>query len=843
MEETALPMANSTVSGAGLVQLDPAVADAEAQIEVTGTSFDALQGGPAITLSPPTVTDAGTTILADATITIANGSGNAVAGDELYVNGVQNGSVGDGVTASWSATTNTLTLTGSATLANYESLLDQVTYQDTGTDSSSGSHPQRTVTWTVNDGTESFDTTSQVTIDRPPVANNDVASDGLGLTVTTTAATGVLSNDTDLDDDKLTVTGVSDAANGAGSVGISLAGVYGHLTLNADGSYSYVADNLSAINSAPTGSHPVDSFTYTVSDGNGGTASAALMITLDRPPVVTGANVVLSAGHASIAASLLFTASDPDGDAITMYGFMDTGPGDFVLNGVTQQNDQEIDVTGAQLSQLTYQSTPGTTDTLQVRADDGTLWSNWSSFTVTAPPSVTVIQTDTNSSGTTTSLVEAGNHYYLYGSGGTGPELSFSGAAVVAGEFGAWVPFGAVQTATGYDIAWKMPGANEYTVWQTDSNGNWISDLVKTVPGNNPTLETLERTFNQDLNGDGIIGPPTTAGLETQSTASALTSAAGSATISTGGTLELDAAYSGVVAFNGPTGTLILDHSSAFTGEIFNFTGNGNLSTSDQIDLKDILFGPGTTDSYTGNTSGGVLTVSDAQHDTASISLAGNYTDSTFSFSSDGDGGTLVVDPPATQALASGVFTFNDPDSTGTSTVSVTPHNGGSGYVGNFTLDAVSMTNGQDSVDWHFNLDPDSISITQTITQSYDVTIADAQPNGTNSTATQSIAVTIGGPGNDTFVFKPGFGSDVIANATSADTIELNGFSSVPNMNELQTLLSEAQTGQSQSLFHTANNGHDTVIDLGNHDSITLANVPVTDLHTSNFIIHPAIIG
>ena len=54
----------------------------------------------------------------------------------------------------------------------------------------------------------------------------------------------MLSNDTDLDGDKLTVTGVSDAAKGAGSVGASLAGVYGHLTLNADGSYSYVADNF-----------------------------------------------------------------------------------------------------------------------------------------------------------------------------------------------------------------------------------------------------------------------------------------------------------------------------------------------------------------------------------------------------------------------------------------------------------------------------------------------------------------------------------------------------------------------------------------------------------------------
>jgi hypothetical protein len=286
---------------------------------------------------------------------------------------------------------------------------------------------------------------------------------------------------------------------------------------------------------------------------------------------------------------------------------------------------------------------------------------------------------------------------------------------------------------------------------------------------------------------------------------------------------------------------LILDDASTFSGQVFNFTGNGNLSSSDQIDLRDIGFGPGTTASYTGNIDGGTLTVSDAQHDTASISLAGDYLNSTFSFSSDGNGGTLVVDPPMTQDLASGTFLFNDSDSTGKPTVSVSPQNGGSGYVGSFTLDAVNTVNGQDSVGWHFNLDANSI--TQTTTQSYDVTIADAQPNGTINTATQSVSVTVGGPGNDTFVFRLGFGADVIANATSSDTVELDGFSSVSSINELQALLNEAQTGQSQSLFQTANGGHDTVINLGNHDSITLANVPVTDLHASNFIIHAPLIG
>ena len=155
-------------------------------------------------------------------------------------------------------------------------------------------------------------------------------------------------------------------------MGTSLAGIYGLLTLNANGSYSYVAENTAAISSAPTGSHLQDIFTYTVSDGNGGTTTASLAITLDRAPVVTASNVTLSAGHSSVAASSLFSASDPDGNTITSYAFEDTGPAHFVLNGFVEPNSQEIDVSAAQLSQLTYQSTPGsTTDTVDFVSPTG----------------------------------------------------------------------------------------------------------------------------------------------------------------------------------------------------------------------------------------------------------------------------------------------------------------------------------------------------------------------------------------------------------------------------------------------------------------------------------------
>ena len=186
-------------------------------------------------------------------------------------------------------------------------------------------------------------------------------------------------------------------------------------------------------------------------------------------PIVSASNVSLSAN--SIAASSLFTASDPNGYSIIAYAFMDTGPGHFVLNGVAQPDNQEIDISAAQLSQLTYQSVPGRLDTLQIRAQDSSAWGAWTSFTVTAPPYV--IQTDTNSFGTT-NLVEIGNEYALGIADGSGPHLKLdNGVLIQDGQSGLWAPIGAAKTAGGYVVAWQTGSgsSSQFDVWTTDSNG------------------------------------------------------------------------------------------------------------------------------------------------------------------------------------------------------------------------------------------------------------------------------------------------------------------------------------------------------------------------------------
>ena len=82
----------------------------------------------------------------------------------------------------------------------------------------------------------------------------------------------------------------------------------------------------------------------------------------------------------------------------------------------------------------------------------------------------------------------------------------------MAGQFdqfgGHWVPIGAEQTASGYEVAWKVTGADQYTVWYTDNSGNYVSSAFDVASGTSAALQSFETSFQQDLNGDGSIGLP-----------------------------------------------------------------------------------------------------------------------------------------------------------------------------------------------------------------------------------------------------------------------------------------------------------------------------------------------
>ncbi|MDG9925675.1 MULTISPECIES: VCBS domain-containing protein [unclassified Pseudomonas] len=131
-----------------------------------------------------------------------------------------------------------------------------------------------------------------------PVVVNDTAqaveAGGVNNQTPGTNPSGnVLSNDGDPDGDSLSVSAIS-----GGTVGQALIGTYGTLTLNANGSYTYVVNNnLPAVQALRlSGNQLNETFNYTVRDSRGGTSAAQLMV------VISGANDAPLAGNDNITA-------------------------------------------------------------------------------------------------------------------------------------------------------------------------------------------------------------------------------------------------------------------------------------------------------------------------------------------------------------------------------------------------------------------------------------------------------------------------------------------------------------------------------------------------------------
>ncbi|AFZ22821.1 putative calcium-binding protein [Cylindrospermum stagnale PCC 7417] len=127
-----------------------------------------------------------------------------------------------------------------------------------------------------------FENTSANTpVNNPPIANNDTATIGEDTSVTG----NVLTNDTDPDaGDILTVAAVNGVAADVGNQITLASGAL--LTLNSDGTYSYNPN--AQFESLAAGQTASDSFTYTVSDGQGGTSDATVTITINGADEILG---------------------------------------------------------------------------------------------------------------------------------------------------------------------------------------------------------------------------------------------------------------------------------------------------------------------------------------------------------------------------------------------------------------------------------------------------------------------------------------------------------------------------------------------------------------------------
>jgi hypothetical protein len=205
-----------------------------------------------------------------------------------------------------------------------------------------------------NGGTDTASVTVTVTpLNHAPVAAGDAAtvSEDGAVTINVTA------NDTDPDGDALTVTATAGAAHGTVAI-----------------------DNpaTSVVYTPAPNFHGTDSFSYTADDGNGGTASAQVSVTVtpvNDPPIAAGDSAITQAGTA-LAIAVLANDTDVDGDALGVGSVSDPPHGTATANAN---------------GTITYTPDAGYSgsDAFAYTASDGTTSSALATVTVTvtaAPP-------------------------------------------------------------------------------------------------------------------------------------------------------------------------------------------------------------------------------------------------------------------------------------------------------------------------------------------------------------------------------------------------------------------------------------------------------------------------
>ena len=173
-----------------------------------------------------------------------------------------------------------------------------------------------TFTYAIGDGRGgSAGATVTVTVaaapNTPPVALDDAAVAAAGVPT----LIDVLANDSDADGDPLTITAVTTPTGG--SVAISGAQL------------SYVPN---------PGFSGIDRFAYTITDGNGGNATANVAVTVpaapNQPPVAID-DVGNATAGASVVLDVLDNDSDPDGDPLVVVGVTPPANGVVAFDGAS----------------------------------------------------------------------------------------------------------------------------------------------------------------------------------------------------------------------------------------------------------------------------------------------------------------------------------------------------------------------------------------------------------------------------------------------------------------------------------------------------------------------------
>ena len=355
------------------------------------------------------VTDVDSATLATLTVTITN---LLDIGEETLSADV----TGTSIVAAYVPATGVLTLTGPDTLANFETVLRTVRYENSSDDPDT---TQRIVHFVGNDGTTdgntAVSTVTVVAVDTDPTAVDDAATvaEDSGAN-----AIDVLLNDTDPDGGPISVDSVTQPAYG--TVAITGGGTGVSYTPDAE----YCNDGT-----------PVDTFTYTLAPG-GSTATVSVTVTCtdDAPTAVADATTVVEDFGAN-AVDVLANDTDPDGGPISVTSVTQPANGTVAITGggtgvsYTPNANYCNDPPGTTLDTFTYTLTPGgssTTVTVTVTCVDDDPVAVADAATVvedSGANSVDVLANDTDVDGgsiSVTSVTQPANGTVAITGGGTG---------------------------------------------------------------------------------------------------------------------------------------------------------------------------------------------------------------------------------------------------------------------------------------------------------------------------------------------------------------------------------------------------------------------------------------
>ena len=374
-----------------------------------------------------------------------------------------------------------------------------------------GETATETFSYTVSDGnggTASASVTVTVNgINDGPAAGDDAASTDEDSAVNV----AVLGNDSDVDtNDVLTVTEVNGAAI---TVGVPVALASGALvTLNADGTFSY--DPNGQFESLGTGQSGVDSFTYTIDDGNGGTATATVDMTIDGvndAPVATADLATTEEGNA-VTTNVLANDNDVEGNSLSVTGISSASNGSVVLNP-----DNTI----------TYTPNAGFSgsDTYSYTVSDGQGGSHTASVTVTVTPAPQPVNGPTlinvgTLDGSNGFIIAADQQFDSGGFGNMGRAVSSAGD-VNGDGFADFIVSDPDAELSTFQPGFPASGGVAYLVF--GSAGGFPTDFdIRTEPSDGNAIQLYGAQTNGnagasvggggDIDGDGfsdlIIGEP-----------------------------------------------------------------------------------------------------------------------------------------------------------------------------------------------------------------------------------------------------------------------------------------------------------------------------------------------